>query len=227
MLAITRNGCPTKPLRTKTSRKGYKLIDTDCQSELSLCQRLEIESAGYGTPCRGRFGNFTERIVPMTADTAYSSSLSAMSGLRRMPFHSDFAHRLTPARWLMIGCLAPGKPDVPTLLLDWGGVRLSHEERSILKSAPFLVRTGRRSFYSTVLSDERSFVRHDPGCMQPVGTRSLNALAILHDAFSRAQLIRIDWKPGRLLLVNNWNMLHARDDATKSTGRVLLRRAVG
>src|ERR1039457_4271027 len=46
-------------------------------------------------------------------------------------------------------------------------LRFNREEEVLLRSGVFLVRNGRASWYSTILSGERPYVRFDPGCMFP------------------------------------------------------------
>jgi hypothetical protein len=149
--------------------------------------------------------------------------LSAQYGLNALPFHVELSHRQLPCRYFLLGCIDPGSPGAPTMLLDWRNLGLSSEEFSLLESAPIVVRTGRRSFYSTVLSPDRTFLRYDPGCIEAVDERGRTALKLLRDRLARAAPNIHEWQRGEMLIVDNWRMLHARGPSEESSSRRLTR----
>lgn len=111
-----------------------------------------------GTRVVGRAGALAEVVRPQASDDAHPRSLSAQYGLNAFPFHADLSHRPRPCRYLLLGCIDPGLPSAVTMLLDWRTLGISPEELHVLEGAPVLVRTGRLSFYSTVLPPDRAFL---------------------------------------------------------------------
>ncbi|MBF0180036.1 MAG: TauD/TfdA family dioxygenase [Magnetococcales bacterium] len=184
---------------------------------LEIAQRL-------GTPVRGRVRSIVEVLRPTAPEAAHPASLSRKYGLDAFPFHVDTAHWTVPARFLILSCVSPGEESVPTLLANRDDLHMSDEEQAVAKSAVFLVRNGRNSFYSSIFISGRDFVRYDPGCMEPQCQDAIRALAF----FSRERVMpyveKIDWQPGESLIIDNWRVLHARDAVNQNAiNRLLFR----
>jgi hypothetical protein len=76
-----------------------------------------------------------------------------------------------------------------------------------LRHGMFLVRHGRDSFYTPVLSGSR--YRYDPGCMTPCDARALEVQGYFEQQFSHASAH--EWSAvGQILVVDNYRALHAR-----------------
>jgi hypothetical protein len=202
---------------------GFGVIDVDGpvgQRSGLTAAMVELAHA-FGEPVRYGKG-LIEAIRPTSSATARPASLSAIYGFGEFPWHTDTAHWLQPARFLIIGCLDSGEADVPTLVLHQDGINLSPEERSIAGASPFLIANGRRSFFSTIYSKGRGFLRFDPGCMRPTdddGAQLSNKL--LTAGTETATAIR--WRAGRIAIIDNWNCLHRRPNAELAARRQLLR----
>ena len=126
-----------------------------------------------------------------------------------------------------MGCVEPGPLPVPTVLLDTRMLAHTCEERTAARTAVFLVRNGRRSFYGTIADPGRPFVRLDLGCMveRSEGCRAAVSAYIGQQASSLA--VQCHWTPGKVLVIDNWRTLHGRGLAGETQpGRVLLRAMV-
>ena len=176
-----------------------------------------------GTRAAGRAGAFEEVVQPQRCDEAHPRSLSAQHGLNSLPFHVELSHRLRPCRYLLLGCIDPGTPSAVTMLLDWRTLGFSTEEFQILESAPVLVRSGRRSFYSTVLPSDRAFLRYDPGCLRAVDERGRSALSLVERRLALASPKTHEWEQGDILIIDNWCVLHGRAPSQHGSGRHLAR----
>lgn len=176
-----------------------------------------------GTRVPGRAGSLEEVIEPRAADDAHPRSLSARYGLGALPFHTELSHRTRPCRYILLGCIDPGSPAAATMLLDWRALGFSREELDLLEDAPILVRTGRRSFYSTILSPGRAFLRYDPGCLEALDERGRTALALIEDRIAGAQSEAHHWRRGDILIIDNWRVLHGRSPSDRGSGRRLAR----
>jgi hypothetical protein len=102
----------------------------------------------------------------------------------------------------------------------------SAAEFELLNDAVFLVRSGRSSFYSSILRRDRSFLRFDPACMEPADHRARTALTLFTQATEAAPVIDVEWTSGAILILDNWRMLHGRGNAERAGERALLRSAV-
>jgi hypothetical protein len=123
----------------------------------------------FGNTIAGRAGKKIEPLVPQTQASANAKSLSVVHGLGSLPMHTDGAHRLQPPRFVVLVCASPGVSPVPTTLVRFHDLQVTASERARLEATPFLVRNGRQSFYSTICSPSRTFIRFDAGCMVPQG----------------------------------------------------------
>ncbi|MFN3461157.1 MAG: TauD/TfdA family dioxygenase [Oceanibaculum sp.] len=110
-----------------------------------------------------------------------------------------------------------------TTLLNWRTVDFSSDEFDELESAPILVRSGRRSFYSNILSPKRTFLRYDPGCLEAVDDRGQAALSLVEHRLSSIRPEVHQWRRGDILIIDNWSVLHGRAPSGQESGRQLAR----
>lgn len=174
---------------------------------------------GTITAMRGR--NAIDELRPRARREARPGSMSAATGLGAQPWHMDMAHRPLPARFVLLSCVDAGQQDCATELLDWRQ-SLPGDDLDQAASEPMRVRSGRASFYATMLDPRRRFLRCDPTCISGL-TDAGRALQI---AIGRASCIpthQVCWQPGRTLIFDNWRLLHRRADASRSRQRTLLR----
>lgn len=204
---------------------GWRCYSTSFENNDAFADLLLQLARRMGTVVPGRNGALIEPIFPRPREMAETRSLSAAYGLGELPMHIDTAHHLWPARFLLIGCADAGRLGARTRLVQISKLKFTPGESSLLASAAMLVRTGRRSFYSTILDKGRPFFRYDPGCMEPVDERGAEALRIVHDAIQRVEVSTHDWQRGEILAIDNWAMLHGRTVAT-ADNRLLLRVSV-
>ncbi len=136
----------------------------------------------------------------------------------------DMAHRVEPARYLVMGMHeCPARTADTELLVSSTLVPGDLHEAALTE--PFLIRTGAQSFYATIKAKGGAFLRFDPGCMQGSTPR---ASALMEKLLNRtlAPTHVHQWTPGAVLVIDNWKMLHRRSDATTSTKRILYRVSV-
>jgi Taurine catabolism dioxygenase TauD, TfdA family len=176
-----------------------------------------------GTRAGGRGGAPEEVVRPQTSDDAHPRSLSARYGLNTLPFHVELSHRPRPCRYLLLGCIDPGSSSALTMLLDWLTLGFSLEELHLLEGAPIIVRTGRRSFYSTLLPPDRAFLRYDPGCLEAVDERGRSALSLVERRLALGSPDTHEWRRGDILIIDNRRVLHARGSSEHGSGRRLAR----
>ena len=94
----------------------------------------------------------------------------------------------------------------------------------LAKSAVFFIRNGPNSFYSSILSARRDFIRLDPGCMEAVSKEDEEAMKLYSYDQQRRYVRRISWQVGDVLALDNWRILHGRGEQVNvSNDRFLLR----
>lgn len=218
-IAVSDRGQPLGPL----AERGWSLHcseGTDADATVSDLGKLGDR---LGTRVAGRASALEEVIEPHGADDAHPRSLSARYGLDALPFHTELSHRTRPCRYLLLGCINPGSPAAATMLLDWRTLGFSSEELDLLEGTPVLVRSGRRSFYSTILAPGGAFLRYDPGCLEAVDQRGGMALALIEDRIATASPQVHHWLQGDILIIDNWRVLHGRSPSDPGSGRRLAR----
>lgn len=181
------------------------------------------EAVGKPMPTRGRA--LVDILRPTPPENAHPRSLSVRYGTGVQPWHIDTAHRPIPARYLVFGCKDSGEIGTRTMLTDWGSVFNDRDVLVAARTEPFLIRGGRGCFYSTIQHHDRLFTRFDPGCMEPCRPAGRELQSEIETAQPK-NAIAIDWRPGLIVIIDNWRMAHRRLDATNSPSRELLRVSV-
>ena len=196
--------------------------------ESTLGQRVLALACLLGTPISTRSGgDLWDTLVPTEAQAAKPRSLSRIHSVGEFPLHIDTAHWLTPCRYVILACVSPGSGGRPTLLLDTQQCRLAERHVSFLHSTPLRVTNGRNSFFSTILSKARSFLRFDPGCMTATTPEGADALDIFSHQHWLDHIEEIQWEKDRIVVIDNWRLLHGRGrtDGVDSD-RILLRLSI-
>lgn len=211
------------PVLATLGQRGWACHETTVASTESFLREIGEIGDVLGTRAKGRASALEELVEPLTPHDAHPRSLSARYGLDALPLHVELSHRPRPCRYLLLGCVDPGASSTDTSLLDWPTLSFSSEEQRLLESAPVLVRTGRRSFYSTILSIKRAFIRYDPGCLEAVDDRGRAALRLVEDRLAAGASHRYRWRRGDVLIIDNWRVLHGRGPSAVRSGRRIAR----
>ncbi|SFU57720.1 hypothetical protein SAMN05216417_1081 [Nitrosospira multiformis] len=167
--------------------RGWVSFNLPVSSESIFREKLSAIAAKIGTPAGTRSSkSLCDTLVPITSSKAKTGSLSRIYDVGEFPLHVDTAHWPTPCHYIVLACINPGSARRGTLLMDTQNFFLEYGQAELLYTTPFRVRNGRKSFFSTIVSKGRSFVRIDPGCMTPTSLNGAKAL----DLFSRQNVLR-------------------------------------
>jgi len=213
-------------LAARVQKDGWLKSTVDAGDDLNAA--AETIARMLGNPIQGRAGRTIEPLIPTRQTRANAKSLSVVYGLGSFPMHTDGAHLPQPPRFVVLVCASPGRDPAATTLLRFRDLHATEHERALLEAAPFLIRNSRRSFYSTICSRSRPFIRFDEGCMAPQGKDAeASAKLIAHQA-TEAGVTAMHWRIGDVLIIDNWNVLHGRglDDTQASSDRKLFRVSV-
>lgn len=180
-----------------------------------------------GEPRRLRnSGEISQKLAPTLARNAHPNSLSSRHSFANFPMHIDTAHWPFPCRYVILGCSNVGSGERRTRLLDFRSLSISKSEKSLLYSTPFRVVNGSHSFYSSILSSQRDFIRYDPGCMVSASSSGTQVFEILSEERWNNQIEEVEWQIGTVLIINNWRVLHGRGFALKEDSDRLLHRVL-
>lgn len=191
--------------------RGWASFNLPVLSESIFREQLSAIAAKIGTPVATRSSkSLCDTLVPITSSNAKAKSLSKIYDIGELPLHVDTAHWSTPCHYVILACVNPGSARRPTLLMDSQTLCLGSRQTELLFSSPFRVKNGRKSFFSTIMSKGRPFIRFDPGCMTPTSLGGAKAL----NFFSRQNLLKyveaFYWQAGGVVIIDNWRVLHGR-----------------
>ncbi len=153
-----------------------------------------------------------DRLTVRLTEEARPGSLSATYGDGAFPFHSDFAHRSIPPRYVLLR--SSGTHYRPTLFCDTSPL-ISRVGASILERSVWSVTKTARPFACSVLFRVGSAggFRFDQDCMNPATKIAEHCDAKLRDLLQAERndcAGEVNWAPGRVVVFDNWRMLHAR-----------------
>lgn len=207
---------PISELATVHARLRDRGFAEVCAAADSLA--LVGQALGRPQPSREN-GPVVDRLRPTLPTEARPRSLSARHGLGALPYHTDTAHWPTPARYALLSLASASAPS-PTLLLPWQPVVTDLGE-SELSTEPFVVRNSSRSFLTTLRCSSGAWHRYDAACMKPCTSGGRRLADSIERRLLAAEPHVHHWVHGVVLVIDNWNMLHARPTANPS--RQLLR----
>ena len=165
-----------------------------------------------------------QKLAPISSVKAYPNSLSSQYSSNCFPLHVDTAHWVIPCRYMILGCLSEGESKRKTILMDFREIDITKSERELLFNAPFKIANGRNSFYGHVLSRKRNYIRYDPGCMSPATAYGKRISDIFSQERTKNKLKSIMWSTGKIIVVDNWRVLHGRGEpVSDGLDRVLYR----
>nr|WP_315233999.1 hypothetical protein [uncultured Albidiferax sp.] len=199
--------------------QGYLILSIDSSKSVEQSMH-EVAFCLGGKLLAGRGRKTFETLKILDAAQAPTRSLSRLSGANAQPWHVDGSHLTEPPHYVIFGCRSvtgEGAPPTQILKINDSALSLGASRRET-----FAVRNGRASFYSTIASADRPWIRFDPGCMvaqTEQGRDLLNAVE-LQPAQS---FINVEWTADKILIVNNWSVLHRRGDSRGPGNRSIFR----
>lgn len=202
---------------------GYSVVTTKSESSvLAIAAQLGVPFAETRDPRLYRV------ISPMPQEASRVNTLSSRYGTGRFPFHTDTAYWLRPPRYLLLHCRDPGSGRRPTLLIDSSKWRLNRKDRSVLLRGLWII-GGKQPFLSTVFTKTPVgvHIRYDRDCMRPAAASGELAAALTLRKIHSSRPIKIVWRRGMMLIIDNHRMLHSRGSASapdpdRQLGRVLV-----
>jgi hypothetical protein len=198
------------------------LVPLSALSEADLVSAMRSIAGCLGQPLTTPGSDGPQRLAPRDAVDAKRNSLSGRFGRGPFPLHTDLAHWVTPARFMILGAVEAEPGAARTVLVV--PPASTSGKWSTVRDGVFLVSNGSRSFYSSILSAGRPFVRFDTACMKPSDAQAHEAECIFRECLNEAESVEIAWQSGDILVIDNWKVLHGRaKPECEAATRVLLR----
>lgn len=150
-------------------------------------------------------------LAPAPVEQRSPNSYSGLYGLGAFPLHTDLAHHRLPPRYFILRCCVP-EETVATTLIDSTEL-ITAVGPSLLSRAlvqPRRQRAGVRPLLR-LLDTALQLFRWDAAFIRPASDAGAKAVAAVADAL-RSQChteVRLA-RPGDLLVIDNWRMLHGR-----------------
>jgi alpha-ketoglutarate-dependent taurine dioxygenase len=210
-----------EPVLGQFAARGWATVDCP---DLSSSELASTSSAlcAYLVDSQKAEPRPTQVLTPTSLSTARRGTLSAIFGTGEFPLHVDGAHLVSPPKIVILACVEIDSPPTGSYVLPFAKAAATIESVK-LSSIPFLFASGRGSFYSTITSSQRQFIRFDPGCMRPTSSDGQDVIDEITSAKLRAHAELIEWRAGRLLILDNHRVLHGRATVRGTGTRRILR----
>jgi hypothetical protein len=191
---------------------------------------VDLRAVADGLHLGGLHRSVIERVSPKPADQARAGTMSARYGMGAFPLHTERAHWPIPPRYVLLRSIG-AESDRPTLLWDSRRVTGVAEPSARLQRAAWIVAGRDGPFVTSVFSaagePNRSCFRYDALCMTPAGEGAAEVAEILETHLDPDGALPYRWVPGRVLIIDNWRVLHGRGlSSDDDQGRVLERLVV-
>ena len=201
--------------------KGWATWPAESKDAEHIQSALVSIAHDLGQPISAKNG-FVEEVSPHHKEDGNPNSLSGKYDLDYFPLHCDTSHWTMPCRYVLLACKNTGDIPVSLKLLDTRDINLSPSDKILALSSVFLIKNGRKSFYSSILSSGRDFIRLDPGFMQALDKNGERAMEIYSYTKQNSIIKEANWQVGDILIIDNWRVLHGRGISPK-LDRILLR----
>ncbi|TDC47633.1 hypothetical protein E1258_28465 [Micromonospora sp. KC207] len=155
------------------------------------------------------------RLEPKDKGEALSWSLSGVYGLGAFPWHTDGAISSDPPRWLLIQAIELSDRTWTELLAPNGDILACLRKTSLRAMDP----VGRVSYLPAVapLGPGRMRLRWDPRICTPRYGLAIDEIE------GQTPTARVEWQPGRLLVIDNFRVMHRRPAVHGQLKRILER----
>jgi hypothetical protein len=142
-------------------------------------------------------------------DDARPNTLSSQYGLSEFPFHTDFAIRDKPARYII---LVANRPRIAKTIIFDSNILVEHFGVLFLTKAMFLLRNGSKNYFTSIvkLRDGGLDIRYNSQFMEPRNKQAESIRSFMLE-FKFERLPKVDWRASRAVLIDNLRMMHGRE----------------
>ena len=202
----------------EVANKGCTSVSwSECRSLRDLALLVFSETSGQGTYKVGS----TIRLTTTTKKKARSGGKSSIRGLEAFPPHTDEAWRLVPPRYILLRSIS-GQSESPTEILCFDVNKIDEHLHCDLASGLWACREPGAPRICSVWEGKR--MRWDEDCMRPLDRLAKRAHLEFLECIGAAPKTAYQWHDRwSVLLIDNWNTLHARTPVATSETREIER----
>lgn len=165
-----------------------------------------------GEPVPARIdGPLLDKLVVRQPSEAHRNSLSSRYGTGAFPLHTDGAHHAVVPKYVILRMTSERESSRGTVLMDFRN-SLDPHQAGVLSHEPWIVRTGRRAFLSSIL-DGKS-LRFDFDIMVPALPGSARAPGIVRAVAASARSTVLKWTQHLTVIIDNHRVVHGRESVT-------------
>ena len=204
---------------TSTLREqGFAVFDTDTSDE-SL---LKIASM-FGVVVPGDRGDLVQPLLAQEKGRGCFGSFTYKVGYEAFPWHTDTAYWEVPVRYLML----TSKKSSPcaTLARTFESLASNIDDFNYLaeRSVYLLNIPGKRRMLTPVIKEHGEIgFRFDFHIYKPMNEEAKILSDLMQEQLSKESQ-RIVWTGNNVLVLDNWRLIHAREDASQDKNRFLKR----
>jgi hypothetical protein len=223
------------PLRTRMIEPSNldtqipsRRVITHCLAEISEHGWTELQlpydvglvdfAREFGTPVASRFGGpLLDKLSPRSRMEARANTMSSRFGLGALPYHTDAPYFRTPPRFVFLRLAEGASSETSTTLISAQSLGFSRSDLNLLSREIWVVGQNAKRFYASILSQCRGkeqFFRYDPCCMRPLIISTNSSQHIIKSRLDTAVPHNVHWTPGKAIIFDNWNVMHARQIVT-------------
>lgn len=164
-------------------------------------------------------------ILTPNKDSDKKITLSKNYGLGGFPFHTDGSHKVIPPKYIILKYNGNKSSNCDTLIYSLYEMMLDRVLVNDINKNIYIVKGSRVSFYSSIFTiyGDKYFCRWNPLTMQ----NTLNTMFDFNNNIKKNNVKKIQWVENKIVVINNWNSLHARESVNLSeTTRMLERYSI-
>ena len=206
-------------IKEELLQKG--LVEIDCKSFLN--DDLLSVATRFGRVVPGARNELVQPLPARDKGNGPEGSFSYTVGYGAFPWHTDTAYWDIPAHYLLLA--SEGKSSCATLYQDLDVIRQAIPDFDYLLSrAVFLLNVkGKKRYLSPLfeVGGQKGF-RMDFHIYQP-SNKEAEFLTELVGKVLKEEFKRFEWTGHNAVVIDNWRMIHAREDAQEDKTRLLKR----
>ena len=198
-------------------RKGIAVVN-GIQSE----EELLTLAKSLGKIRLNQNGSATSILRPRTGRNSIRGTFSQVYGLSPFPLHTDTAFLSVPVRYLVFGMI--GSSSCATTYIHFDEIcKASKNLMSVAKQAVYLSDTFEERKYigAAFTHNGRNGIRFDANVMRPMNAHARKFHECISHALSLLPVNRIVWPGNRAVIIDNWKILHGREEAINEDRQIL------
>lgn len=160
-------------------------------------------------------GSAVSILRPRTGRNSLKGAFSQVYGLSPFPLHTDTAFLSVPVRYLVFGMVGSSSCATTYIHFDEICKASKADLMSVAKQAIYLSDTFEERKYigAAFTHNGKSGIRFDVNVMRPMNAHARKFHECISHALSSLPVNRIVWSGNRAVIIDNWRILHGREEA--------------